>query len=121
MPGCELTGTPAVFNADSSKSASVAPAESNGTGDFSLPYTRLLEAAGVCTMQALAELFRVRMSCVSDVKRRGKIPATWLYHLMLTRRVSPQWILFGTGPKELGFADMGTESVTSLLLRTATE
>lgn len=121
MPGLELIEMPVQFSSESSPVPNVAPVESTGAGDFSLPYARLLEATGVCIMQALAELFRVRMSSVSDVKRRGKISATWFYHLLLTRRVSPQWIVFGTGPKELGFADMSAESVTSLLLRTATE
>lgn len=109
MPGCELTGTPAVFNAHPVPHPARSP-------EFTLSFARLQEAVGVNTLQALAELFRVRLSFVSDVKRRERIPTTWLYHLLLTRRVSPHWILYGTEPKDLAFADMGSESITGLLL-----
>lgn len=83
---------------------------------FVLAFARLREAAGVQNASALAAFFGVRLSKISDVQRCEKIPVVWLYHLLLTRRVSPQWIIYGTGPKILELVDMVDESVAARLL-----
>lgn len=59
---------------------------------------------------ALSHSFLARtrrtQSSVSDAKRRGIIPVTWLDTLRRLKSVNPDWILYGVGSKYLTPADV---------------
>ncbi|WP_417292613.1 helix-turn-helix domain-containing protein [Desulfovibrio porci] len=69
--------------------------------DFSGIMKRISTAAGVHTQTDLANFFGIRRSSVSDARRRGKIPASWLITLLRVKNISPEWILTGMGPRFL--------------------
>ena len=50
------------------------------------------------TQKGLAKFLGVRRSVVSDIKRRGEIPAEWLLTLLRSQSANPEWILTGMGP-----------------------
>lgn len=62
---------------------------------------RIKFITGKRTQVELAELLGVKQSSVSDAKRRGKIPSSWLVILMRVKNVHPEWILTGNGPYTL--------------------
>lgn len=66
------------------------------------PLTRIFEAAECHTQVELAALLGIRQSSISDAKRRNAIPAEWLVKLLRLKRINPEWILTGLGPKCLG-------------------
>lgn len=49
----------------------------------------------------LADILGIRQSSISDAKRRGEIPASWLLTLLKNYRVNPEWIITGNGPQYL--------------------
>ena len=59
---------------------------------------RIRFITGAETQAELADLLGVRQSFISDAKRRGKIPSSWLAILMRRKRANPEWILTGNGP-----------------------
>ncbi len=72
---------------------------------FEAQYRRVFEAAGCRTQVELADFLEVRQSSISDSKRRKSIPSDWLVRLMVKKRVSPEWVLFGKGAQHLIPAD----------------
>ena len=50
------------------------------------------------TYAELAAFFNISQAAVSDVRRRGKIPADWLVILICAKGVHPEWVLQGHGP-----------------------
>lgn len=66
---------------------------------------RISEATGARTQEALAELLGIRQSSISDAKRRGAIPDSWLMTLLRRYHLNPIWLLTGTGAKYLAPAD----------------
>lgn len=70
------------------------------------PMDRIFKAAGCRTQTELAELLGIRQSSISDAKRRGSVPAEWLLTLLRIRGINPEWVLSGSGPREL-LADGG--------------
>jgi len=55
------------------------------------------------TQSELAALLGVKQSSVSDAKRRGRIPSSWLVILMRYKHANPEWILTGNGPAFVSF------------------
>ena len=69
---------------------------------FDEAYLRIMDATGATTQVALAEVFGVRQSSVSDAKARGEaIPASWLVALVEKYGVNPLWVKTGEGSKYL--------------------
>lgn len=67
--------------------------------------SRVFEAAGARTQCELAVALDIRQSSISDAKRRGVIPSTWLVKLLYVRGVNPAWVMDGIGPKFLAPSD----------------
>ena len=65
---------------------------------FAEQMERIKLVTGKHTQTSLAELLGVKQSSVSDAKRRGKIPSSWLVILMRYKNANPEWILTGHGP-----------------------
>lgn len=65
---------------------------------FDAQMERIKRITGKRTQVELAEFFGIRQSSISDAKRRGKIPSSWLVILMRVRNVLPEWVLTGKGP-----------------------
>ena len=59
---------------------------------------RIRLITGKRTQTELADLLGVKQSSVSDAKRRGKIPSSWLVVLMRYKGANPEWVLTGRGP-----------------------
>lgn len=68
----------------------------NQTFDSQMERIRFI--TGTETQAKLADLLGVRQSFISDAKRRGKIPSSWLVILIRCRNANPEWILTGNGP-----------------------
>ena len=64
-------------------------------------FRRVYEVADCRTQKELAQILGIRQSSISDAKRRRSIPAEWLVTLLRIRRVNPDWILTGAGPRFL--------------------
>lgn len=62
---------------------------------------RIHQITGTRTQAELAKLLGIRQSLVSDAKRRGIIPLTWLDTLQRVNNVNPDWILHGVGTQHL--------------------
>lgn len=60
-------------------------------------FKRLYAATQTKNFAELASLLRLGQSAVSDAKRRGKIPASWLRLLLCECGINPMWILAGNG------------------------
>ena len=69
-----------------------------GNQIFDTQMERIKLITGKRTQAELAEFFGIRQSSVSDAKRRGKIPSSWLVILMRVKNVFPEWVLTGKGP-----------------------
>ena len=77
-------------------------AQSEGNSCFDSQMERIKLVTGKRTQVGLAEFLGIRQSSVSDAKRRGKIPSSWLVILTRTKNVSPEWVLTGNGPCFIG-------------------
>jgi len=75
--------------------------------DFDSQYARLFEAAGCKTQIKLADLLGIKQSSISDAKRRKGLPSDWLMKLYEKRRINPDWIRTGIGPKILQVVENG--------------
>ena len=69
--------------------------------DFDSQFNRLFEAIGFITQEDLAAILEIPPSSISNAKRRGKIPASWLLTLLEKNRINPNWIRHGTGAMRL--------------------
>lgn len=74
---------------------------------FQSQFARIFEAAECRTQSALAELFDIKQSSVSDAKRRKSIPSDWLVKLYEKKRVNPDWSRTGLGNKILQIIEDG--------------
>lgn len=77
----------------------------NPDPSFEAQYKRVFEAACCKTQTALADLFEIKQSSVSDAKRRKSIPAEWLLKLFQKKCINPEWIRTGRGGKILQAVD----------------
>ncbi len=68
----------------------------NQTFDSQMERIRFI--TGAETQAELVDLLGVRQSFISDAKRRGKIPSSWLVILIRCKNANPEWILTGNGP-----------------------
>ena len=59
---------------------------------------RIKFITGKHTQVDLAALLGVKQSSISDAKKRGNIPPSWLVILMRCKHANPEWILTGNGP-----------------------
>lgn len=62
---------------------------------FSRQMERILQATGSGTLHGLASLLGFPLSHISDAKRRGSIPTSWLTRLCRVENVDIRWILTG--------------------------
>ncbi|MCC8195122.1 MAG: helix-turn-helix domain containing protein [Deltaproteobacteria bacterium] len=69
--------------------------------DFMEAMSRIQLVTGCGTQQELAEFLGIRQSSISDAKKRGSIPSDWLLTLWRKKRINPDWILTGQGPRDL--------------------
>jgi len=67
------------------------------THDFDAALDRIRFATGCRTQVELAALFGLRQSSISDAKRRGSLPDSWLVILLERYALSPVWIKSGGG------------------------
>ena len=75
----------------------------NVSASFDAQMERIKLITGKKTQIELADLLGVRQSSVSDARRRGKIPSSWLVILMRCIHANPEWILTGNGPVFVSF------------------
>ena len=69
-----------------------------GNQIFDAQMERIKLITGKRTQVELADFFGIQQSSISDAKRRGKIPSSWLVVLMQAKNVFPEWVLTGKGP-----------------------
>lgn len=65
--------------------------------NFEAAMARIHAIAGTRTQVELANLLGIRQSSISDAKRRGSVPDSWLVALYLQRKANPTWITSGEG------------------------
>ena len=61
--------------------------------------SRVIEAAGCRTDVELAAFLGTKQSLISDARRRNTVPAEWLIVLLRLKKINPDWILTGQGPR----------------------
>lgn len=69
--------------------------------DQESPLDRIFQVTGCRTQTQLARLLGIRQSSISDAKKRNSIPPEWLLTLFRLRRINPDWITNGTGPRHV--------------------
>lgn len=77
---------------------------------FEAQFKRVFEAAECKTQAALAAVFEIKQSSVSDAKRRKVIPSDWLVKLFEKKQINPEWIRTGQGGKILQAVDEAERS-----------
>ena len=65
--------------------------------DIDLIIDRLHTATQTTSPKDLADRLHTTRSAIAEARRRGSIPLTWLLEPYRSMRVSPAWILYGTG------------------------
>ena len=73
--------------------------------DYAEAFARIKGMTGCGTQQELAAFFGVKQSSISDAKKRGHIPDSWLLALLRRLNINPDWIRCGTGSKYLAPVD----------------
>lgn len=68
---------------------------------------RIKMATGEKTQVGIAKILGIRQSSISDAKKRGAIPTSWLIGLYTYRKINPDWIL---GKSEYPFLKEDTNS-----------
>lgn len=71
------------------------------TNNFPTAYNRIQSVTNTRTQTELATFLGIRQSSISDAKRRGEIPASWLVKVLKAYSVNPEWIVTGEGPQYL--------------------
>nr|WP_308776831.1 helix-turn-helix domain-containing protein [uncultured Bilophila sp.] len=66
---------------------------------FSGILARMHSAAEVRTQEELADFFGIGQEGVSDAARRMNVPSDCLLIALLSKNISPEWILTGNGPR----------------------
>ena len=79
---------------------------------------RIFEAAECSTQVELAKLLSIKQSSISDAIRRNSIPSDWLVKLFCLKRINPEWVITGLGPKHL--APTSSEASTHVVHLTRT-
>lgn len=74
--------------------------------DFLSVFGRLKEATGARTDTELAKLIGLRQSTISAAKSKKEIPPGWIIDIASKFGVSSDWLLFGSGPKKRGEAQI---------------
>ena len=64
--------------------------------NFDTAYKRLVEVCGAKTQASLAKCVNTTQPVVNKTfKRKKHIPARWLLALLRTKKVNPDWVLYG--------------------------
>ena len=63
--------------------------------DFDAAWTRLQTAIGASKQEAIAAAINVTQPSVSWAFNQRRIPDKWLLHLLRTKLINPDWILYG--------------------------
>ncbi len=74
-------------------------------------FKRVFEAAACRTQVELADVLDIRQSSISDAKRRNSIPSEWLLKILRFKRINPEWILTGEGPRYLVPSDAAARDI----------
>lgn len=69
--------------------------------NFSAAYTRIREITGCRTQIEIATCLGIRQSSISDAKKRGALPDSWLITLLNQKGINPTWIMTGEGARYL--------------------
>ena len=64
---------------------------------FEIIYARILSVTSCTTQKELSTVLKITQSSISDAKRRGLIPDTWLIILFDKFRLNPDYLRYGTG------------------------
>lgn len=72
---------------------------------FAHAYERIQSVYGIRTQVELADRLGIRQSSISDAKRRGVVPDSWLVTILEQKGVSPYWIKTGEGSQFLSSCD----------------
>ncbi len=70
---------------------------------FEDQFKRLYFVTETHTQVEFAEFLGIRQSAVSDARRRFSIPSDWLITLLRLKKINPEWILTGKGPRFICF------------------
>jgi phage repressor protein C with HTH and peptisase S24 domain len=69
----------------------------NSATSFDSFFDRVRDTVGIASQTELAGLLRVNRSAVSQAKKRGVVPRTWIYALSRAYGLSPDWLEAGAG------------------------
>jgi phage repressor protein C with HTH and peptisase S24 domain len=76
---------------------------------FDIFFERVARATGLRTLSDLADLLGVNRSAVTQARKKGSIPATWLLHLYRLKGLNPDWLEGGPGPDIVALDLQGTQ------------
>ena len=68
------------------------------TRSFDDIFRRFQSVTGTSTQQELADVLGIKLSTISESKKRNTVPPGWYLTLFETRGVSPDWLKQGKGP-----------------------
>jgi len=64
-------------------------------------YERVSAATGISSLADLAQILGLNRSAISQARKKGSIPATWLLELYRRFGLNPDWLEAGHGPRYL--------------------
>lgn len=82
---------------------------------------RIHNATGTKTQVELADVLGIRQSSISDAKRRGRIPDSWLMELYRQFNINPHWILDAAEPRQVPLYNESMSIVENPALGTSYE
>lgn len=62
---------------------------------------RAMNALNVDTQAELGAILGVTQGAIADAKRKDRVPHEWVVKLAVQKRISPNWLLNGFGPKDI--------------------
>jgi phage repressor protein C with HTH and peptisase S24 domain len=68
---------------------------------FNTFFKRVSETVGISTLAELAGILHVNRSAVTQARKKGSVPATWLLSLYKVHGLNPEWLETGRGPRLL--------------------
>lgn len=71
------------------------------TNKFNQFIDRVYEATSLSSLTELAKALRINRSAVTQARKKGSVPATWLLRLYRQFGLNPDWLETGTPPKRL--------------------
>lgn len=89
-------------------------AQNKNESPFDAQLRRIRQITGARTQAELADFLGIQQASVSDARRRGKIPRSWLLALERLLSVRPEWIETGAGPYCLSTLPETTEAAALL-------